>query len=267
MHAPSDPTAPGSKSHDGGRCTPPLRGSATTQRQPSIHVCPHLYPPKSPIPEAQHPCGVPADLPEQVQHRIVRRACCPRCLRVDCVCACLDRPGVPLAPAVELLILQHPREQREAKGSARLLHLAVTGSRLLVGEAWAAAPLPSDRRTLLLYPPTPGDAALPAPPPLDPAWLAVPAALRLVVIDATWRKSRRMLYESPWLQQLPRLSLEAPPPSRYRIRRARGADQRSTFEAALLALQHLEPAPQALRPLWALFDDFVDRLAVAAGRG
>ena len=36
--------------------------------QPPIPVYPHVYPPESPNPEIQHPCGFPADLPEQVQN-------------------------------------------------------------------------------------------------------------------------------------------------------------------------------------------------------
>ena len=177
------------------------------------------------------------------------RATCPDCLRAACVCACLRRPGVPLTAAVQLLILQHPREQREAKGTARLLHQAVAGSQLLVGAAWPE-PLPAvgnvglARRDLLLYPATPGDAALPAPPPLD----------------AAWRKSRRMLYDSPALQCLPRLALSAPPPSRYRIRRARGEGQLSTFEAALQTLAQLGSPPAQLAPLWAVFEAFVETL-------
>ena len=191
------------------------------------------------------------------------------------------RPGVPVVSSVALLILQHPREQTEVKGTARLLHLALAGSRLLVGDSWPVSPDQSEavqppglaapvglampcsapRRDLLLYPATPGDATLPAPPPLDLAWLAQPAKLRLVVIDGTWRKSRRMLYGSPWLQGLPRLTLADPPPSRYRIRRARGGQQRSTFEAVLLALTALAPAEAGLlAPLWDVFEAFVDTL-------
>ena len=199
-----------------------------------------------------------------------RRLACGRCLRAACVCDCLARPGVPVAGPVSLLILQHPREQREPKGTARLLHLALAGSQLLVGEDWPAAPpdpvaapgRPAGQRPhdLLLYPATPGDPALPEPPPLDPAWLARPEALRLVVIDGTWRKSRLMLYRSPWLQGLPRFSLDAPPPSRYAVRRARGVGQRSTFEATVLALQALSHEPGPLDALWPVFDGFVAAL-------
>lgn len=188
---------------------------------------------------------------------------CQRCLRAHCVCACLAQTGVPWHGPVSLLILQHPREQREVKGTARLLHQAVAGSRLLIGERWDQAPAAGDapgvapRHEVLLYPATPGDAALPAPPPLDAAWLAQPHGLRLVVIDGTWRKSRRMLYDSPWLQALPRLALATPPPSRYRIRRARGEGQLSTFEATLLALGQLAPAHDPGPALWPVFEAFV----------
>jgi DTW domain-containing protein YfiP len=176
-------------------------------------------------------------------HRPPRRWVCGRCARPACICATLHQPGVPVHSAVRLLILQHPREQFEPKGTARLLHLAVHGSVLQVGEAWTGpTDLPAGvhpARSLLLYPPTPGDAALPRPPAVAADWLAQPAGLCLVVLDATWRKSLRMLHASPWLQGLPRLALQDPPPSRYALRRARGDGQRSTFEAAALALQQL----------------------------
>ena len=42
---------------------------------------------------------------------------------------------------------------------------------------------------------------------LAPALLHDPSRLRLIVLDGTWRKSRKMLYRNPLLQQLPRLSL------------------------------------------------------------
>lgn len=218
------------------------------------------------------PGPVPGEAPG---HRPPERHCL-RCWRARCVCDCLAWPGVPVRGPVSLLILQHPAEQRAWKNSARLLHLAVDGSVLLVGEAWPAAPpvpdgspAPTD---VLLYPPTPGDAALPEPPALalplpmpaaPPAHGPGPGPLRLVVLDATWRKSRRMLYASPWLQRLPRLGLSAPPPSRYHVRRARGADQRSTFEAAVLALAMLDPEPARWDALWPVFEGFVARLAGA----
>jgi DTW domain-containing protein YfiP len=174
----------------------------------------------------------------------------------------------PLASRAALLILQHPLEVHNAKNSARLLHLCVAGSELAVGEAYQpdalAALLRADGRTpLLLYPDTPDDAALgiAAPPALDAAALAHPESLRLVLLDGTWRKSRKMLYQNPLLQSLPRLALSGVPPSAYRIRKAHAAHQLSTLEAAALALARLEGDPGHYAPLLSAFEGFVQQQA------
>ena len=63
---------------------------------------------------------------------VSRRAMCERCLRAQRSCIC--RWIWPLAPAAQVLILQHPLEVAQAKGSGRLLHLSLTGSVLEHGE-------------------------------------------------------------------------------------------------------------------------------------
>ncbi|CAB5711228.1 Uncharacterized conserved protein [Comamonas aquatica] len=109
------------------------------------------------------------------------------------------------------------------------------------------------------------------PPALPPDWLAQPQTLRLVVLDGTWRKSRKMLYRNPGLQQLPRLALQDLPPGRYDIRKAQAPDQLSSFEAAALALARLH-AWEAGHPAWAqLLQSFEAAMALhqrlqAAGR-
>lgn len=190
-----------------------------------------------------------------------KRARCAVCLRAQAACIC--RWIRQVAAEASLLVLQHPLEVGNAKNSARLLHLCVAGSALAVGEAFEpaalAALLHADRRTpVLLYPGTPGDPALPAPPPFTP----MPAqALRLVVLDATWRKSRKMLYLNPLLQRLPRLALHDVAPSGYRIRKAHAPHQLSSLEAAALALAQLEGNEEKFRPVFEAFDGFVEQQA------
>ena len=189
-----------------------------------------------------------------------KRARCVVCLRAQSACIC--RWIRPVAAEASLLVLQHPLEVGNAKNSARLLHLCVTGSALAVGEAFEpaalAALLHADGRTpVLLYPDT-ADAALPAPPPFVP----MPAqALRLVVLDATWRKSRKMLYLNPLLQRLPRLALQDVAPSGYRIRKAHAPHQLSSLEAAALALAQLEGSEEKFRPVFEAFEGFVEQQA------
>lgn len=183
-----------------------------------------------------------------------RRATCASCLRAQAACIC--RWVRPLDSPVELLILQHPLEVANAKNSARLLHLSVAGSVLEVGEAFEPARLDAllhagGRRPVLLYPDTPE-----APPP---APLPEPAGLRLVVLDATWRKSRKMLHLNPALKQLPRLALRDMPASNYRIRKAHAPDQLSTLEASAHALGQLDGEPARYAPLFAAFDGFVEQ--------
>ena len=188
---------------------------------------------------------------------------CQACLRARSACIC--HWIVPLASRVELLVLQHPLEVRNAKNSARLLHLCLAGSRIEVGETFDAAALDAllsggGRQPLLLYPETPGDAS-PGDASPHAVSLAEPERLRLVVLDATWRKSRKMLHLNPALQRLPRLALQDVPPSAYRIRKAHAPHQLSTLEAAVHALAQLETNPVRYQPLLAAFDGFVQQQA------
>ena len=115
-------------------------------------------------------------------------------------------------------------------------------------------PLIQPSQPLLLYPDNVGAALL------SPA--SVPSGLqRLVILDATWRKSRKMLHLNPLLQQLPRLSLQDPPASHYRIRKAHRPEQLSTLEATCHALAQLEQDHGKYLPLLQAFDGFVAQQA------
>lgn len=186
------------------------------------------------------------------------RPTCARCLRPQSACLCAWITPTP--NEVEVLILQHPLEVHQAKGSARLLQLSLRHSRLVIGECFDArdltAPtgLAGPRVTDLLLYPAPAGEAVPPPAQIGPEDAG---RFRLWVLDGTWRKSRKMLHLNPFLSALPRLALAEPPPSRYRIRKAHRPDQLSTLEATCLALAQLEAAPQRYAPLLDAFDGFV----------
>lgn len=188
------------------------------------------------------------------------RPVCLRCGRPLTACICPHI--VPTDNVVSVLILQHPLEVRQAKGSANLLALSLRAARLEVGESFDPDALqhwltpPTGGQTLLLYPATTSPRA---PALLDAA--ACRGPLQLVILDGTWRKSLRMLHLNPALQALPRLALHPEGPSRYLIRKARRPDQLSTLEACCVALGELEQAPQRYAPLLGAFETFVSAQA------
>ncbi|HTH43828.1 MAG TPA: tRNA-uridine aminocarboxypropyltransferase [Oxalicibacterium sp.] len=205
-----------------------------------------------------------------------KRPYCPRCQRpqASCICRWIARVAI----RTEVLILQHPMEVRQAKGSARLLQLSLPNSRLYVGESFERdllreslfEPFPPDRpdcmiRPVLLYPDDGNSTA----PLWEPEKAGVSGLLRhrLVVLDGTWRKSLRMLHANPMLQKLPRLVLREPPPSIYRIRKAHRPEQLSTFEATCQALLQMGESATQIDALLAAFAGFVEQQQSYMDRG
>jgi len=190
-----------------------------------------------------------------------RRARCVRCglAARTCICALVTR----VDNEIDVLVLQHPREAREAKGSVRLLGLALARCRVVVGETFDHAEL-----LALLGGDVSGNALLYPHDGLDTAAQSnFVQVRRLVVLDGTWRKSLRMLHANPLLQSLPRYALDPAEPARYAaLRKAASAFQLSTLEATCAALAQLEEAPARYQPLLAAFEGFVAQAAARAIR-
>lgn len=175
----------------------------------------------------------------------VKRTYCPCCLRPERTCIC--QWVIRCANRTELVILQHPLEVDNAKNTGRLLHLSLNNSQLHIGENFTDHFLAEildaeDKINFLLYPSTAEEKSLGIASPAAMPELSeiLPEQLRLIVLDGTWRKSRKMLYVNPRLQRLPRLSIADCPASKYHIRKAHTEDQLSTLEASCYALQQLE---------------------------
>ena len=58
-----------------------------------------------------------------------------------------------------------------------------------------------------------------------------------VLLDATWSEARKMFRKSPYLNNLPVLSLQAEQLSRYKLRRSKRDDHFCTAEVAALCLE------------------------------
>lgn len=179
---------------------------------------------------------------------------CPRCQRPEGHCLCALIPQLPSRTRV--LILQHPSEADHALNTARLAHLGLTNSELVVTEQvhpalWEAHEGPA----YVLFP---GEGSTPVA-----GQLAGP--MQLIVLDGTWRKARKLLHLNPALAALPRVCLTDTAPSRYRLRKAPGPGALSTVEAIVAALEVLE-APASFQPLLAPFDALIEGQIKAMGQ-
>ena len=158
-----------------------------------------------------------------------------------------------------MLILQHPSEVGHALNTARLAALGLRNAELRVGEVFDDLPqllAQSDYRVCLLFP---GDEAV-----VLTGYVPKEKPLLLVVPDGTWRKARKLLHLNPSLAALPRVSLGAVAPSRYRLRKAPEEGALSTIEAVVAALDALE-APQSFAALLRPFDALIEGQIAAMG--
>jgi len=171
---------------------------------------------------------------------------CPDCQRPPASCYCARVPRLHNRWPVR--ILQHPLEARHAIGTARIAALGLSDCQLASSTALEALEsLWQD--CVLVYP----------GPDSQPLSALRPGVIRpLLFVDATWRKSRRMLLECAALAALPRFHLEDPVPSRYRIRREPHKGAVSTLEAIVQSLEVLEAAPGRYAGLLDVMDALVE---------
>jgi DTW domain-containing protein YfiP len=159
---------------------------------------------------------------------------CERCQRPLDHCLC------PLIPSLDsrtrVVLLQHPSESAHALNTARLAALGLVNAELRVGEVFddlvELLQTPGYRPALLF----PGEHAQ----VLTAHGEGDDRPLLLIVPDGTWRKARKLLYLNPLLEALPRVTLGAVAPSRYRLRKAPEPGALSTLEAVMEALNVLE---------------------------
>ncbi len=86
-----------------------------------------------------------------------------------------------------------------------------------------------------------------------------------ILLDATWTEARKMFRKSPYLDNLPVLSLEPEQLSRYRLRRSKRDEHLCTAEVAALCLE-LAGDVQAAGALDAWLDLFTERYLGAKHR-
>jgi len=169
---------------------------------------------------------------------------CPDCLRLKSLCLC--HAITSFEPSVEVVFLQHPLEQNQVKGTAFLTHRCLKGSQFLVGEQFSdeqlSPYLKQNKQTFLLYPPEDGADLPEGVNAADIAATECLDSIRILVLDGTWRKTRKMLFLNPALATLPRVQIHPNAPSVYSIRKQKNVMSFSTLEAVKQLLIELDPS-------------------------
>jgi DTW domain-containing protein len=179
----------------------------------------------------------------------------------------------PIDNRIFVLILQHPREKKEALATAAVTRAMLGRAELVVGlswpnlsqalgrevdaKRWAVLYLGSSRPTRLGLrhevvaldrrgePATDQEAMLKG---ID----------GVVVLDGTWKEAKTLWWRNPWLLKLQRLVLNPRHRSRYgRVRREPRREAQSTLEAVALLLKHLDGGPEIEATLLGALDRLI----------
>lgn len=184
---------------------------------------------------------------------------CKRPLRV-CICDFIK----PIDNAVQIGILQHPSEVKEIKGTALIAKLSLQNAHLWVGEHLTNLPglvdwLSSSQKLYLLYPEIENQletyqsyTSEMIVSQMESA--ACLAAMKILVLDGTWRKTHKIMQLNAQLRALNRIEIHPVMVSQYRVRKQKNKHSLSTVEAIYEVLSQLEKSPLKYQPLLDAFD-------------
>ena len=175
------------------------------------------------------------------------RLCCARCNRP--LKACICQFIIAVDNDVHVVVLLHPKEVNQAKGTLPLLVNSLTNCTVIEGENFSdnkmlidllshygdnvALLYPSDRALLLK---AVGD----TPMGNDQPYNKISKVKCIVLLDATWKKAYRMYQLSTNLHQLKHFALPENLVGQYTIRKTKKEYALSTLEACCYALEIIE---------------------------
>lgn len=194
--------------------------------------------------------------------RSKRKPRCPGCglTPKTCVCDLLPR----LRFATPIAIVQHVREKYKPTNTGRLFAHMVEGTIVLPcgmrEPAFDPKPLEDPSIDWRLLYPREGTPVL----DLDKR-PADGRRLGFVLLDGSWSQCSHMSRRLPIVAQLPCVALPPGPPSFWSVRAQHREEGKSTFEAALQALQLVEGSA-AVAPLRRAFAEITARLLHLKGK-
>ena len=182
------------------------------------------------------------------------RETCSQCFRPPSLCYC--HALVQITNTTKVVIIQHPLEEKHPFNTGRIAQLCLTNCEFIVAETLAGNELTKilNVPSVLLYPSLEW---LPKVAEInnDPQ-LALKTIQQLIVIDANWKKSKKILHLHPQLQQLPRINLDGDCHSLYAIRKTSMQNGLSTLESIVKAMNLLE-ATTKFQPMLKPFEQMI----------
>ena len=183
------------------------------------------------------------------------RILCEKCGRPQNVCLCPHLVQVQ-APC-EVIILQHPSEQKQALATVPILQHCLKPLTVLVGEefsheATVKACLSAPEACRVVFP-SEGSLVWKHSSDVD----SLDEIRYLIVLDGTWRKAKRIWHMNTWLHELPCVTLKRELKSQYRIRSSSMKGSLSTLEAVATACEVMDPKggyDVLLKPFHAMID-------------
>jgi len=185
------------------------------------------------------------------------RAFCYQChrARVACLCGRIEKQPND----IRIIVLQHPDEVNNSKGTGIIAELGLQKYQKWVSEDFSQHKelisfiAENAANTAILYPLQDADELREGS-----AIFELSNIENLIVIDATWRKAKKIWELQPLLAKLQCLSLTNAQVSNYRIRKVPKDGYLSSIESVVFALRALEGRRQAYQPLLDLFTEMVD---------
>ncbi len=172
------------------------------------------------------------------------------CLQCGFIHNCICHLQPDIHNAFQLAILSHPKELNKESNTGRLLQNSLsncqtyTWSRVEPVEALITASQNPNTRTWLLFPHPDATSSAEFQQRVEQE-IIQPQQQLFIILDSTWQEAKKMLRKSPWLQDLPCLSLDLKHLSEYQLRRNQQAGNYCTCEVGIELLSLMKMPEQA----------------------
>ncbi|MBA6297826.1 tRNA-uridine aminocarboxypropyltransferase [Colwellia sp. MB02u-9] len=194
------------------------------------------------------------------------RVLCQQCQRPEKACICAFT--VAIDNHIPVIVLQHPSEVKQSKGTVSLLQQSLTNCEVIVGETFADSDILRQRliqyadNIVLLYP---SKQALTLNFPaltitdnnqsedIEPKLSEIKC---IIILDGTWKKAYRMFMSNACLHNIKHIVLPQGIASLYEIRKTKKDHALSSLEACCHALARVENEPEKYQNLLNSFVKF-----------